>query len=158
MERAVAGGSAAAGLPPLALHAAQQQQQQQQQQQEEEDHPHEQLSEQQQQDHQDHYHPPTAPFRLGRETKARAAALVRRAETKAWAGARGKGLAPPPKLHPAILRTVREWCVANPVQLHHWGPVQLHPVLMYAAEQGLACSIKAGSAPQKNGTPMHSDV
>ncbi|KAI8462459.1 MAG: hypothetical protein J3K34DRAFT_500515 [Monoraphidium minutum] len=51
---------------------------------------------------------PGAPLRLGSDEKRRAAELLRRSDLKAWAGARGRALRPP-RLHPAILRTVREW-------------------------------------------------
>ncbi|GBF95881.1 hypothetical protein Rsub_08472 [Raphidocelis subcapitata] len=46
--------------------------------------------------------------RLEPRVRAHVAELLRRSNTRWWASSRGKELAPP-KLHPAILRTIREW-------------------------------------------------
>ena len=53
------------------------------------------------------------PWSAPTTRQARAAAALWRAHAKAWSSARGKEL-PPPRLHPTILRTIREWCGGLP--------------------------------------------
>lgn len=52
--------------------------------------------------------PKTSVGRLPADLQAHVAELLRRSNTRWWASTRGKELAPP-RLHPAILRTIREW-------------------------------------------------
>jgi len=46
--------------------------------------------------------------RLDRDVQEHVSELMRQANTRWWAGLHGKNL-PPPRLHPAILRTISEW-------------------------------------------------
>jgi hypothetical protein len=48
--------------------------------------------------------------RLERRVRGHVEELLRRSAVRWWAAARGKELAPP-RLHPAILRAISEWCV-----------------------------------------------